>query len=243
MTESHAWYSEHVEAYALRHLGADDERAFRTHLEHCAECQAELLRTERDLSWLPMGVQPVSMRPGLARSLTRQVLHERTLRWQDAVPWALAASVALVAGIGVLRMRASTQDSARQLAAAESSLAAVRDTLSVLRNTQKVMHASVKMGGQEGGITILADPVSHRWNVVVHDLPALPPGEQYQFWFITDDGMVRGARLGADPGTSAVLTVGMPSEGGNVLGAALSVEPANVTSGPPQGEVLAHLML
>lgn len=191
---------------------------------------------ERDLSWLPMGVQPVTMRPGLARSLKRQVLRERTFRWQDAVPWALAASVALVAGTGVLRMRATMDESARQLAAA-------RDTLSVLRNTQKVMHASVKMGGQEGGITILADPVSHRWNVVVHDLPALPPGEQYQFWFICDDGMVRGVQLVPDPRGSTVMTMGMPSQGGNVLGAALSVEPAGVTTGPPQGEVLAHLML
>jgi len=29
--------------------------------------------------------------------------------------------------------------------------------------------------------------------VVIHDLPQLPPGERYQFWFICDDGMVRGA--------------------------------------------------
>ena len=105
------------------------------------------------------------------------------------------------------------------------------------------MHASVQLDGKEGGITILADPVSHRWNVVIHDLPQLPPGERYQFWFICDDGMVRGAEVHTSPEHPAVLTMGMPKEGGNVLGAALTVEPVGATTGPPQGQVLAHLML
>ena len=98
-----------------------------------------------------------------------------------------------------LRARADARDASAHLAAATQALDAARDTLSVLRNTRKVMHASVQMDGRKGGITILADPVSHRWNVVVHDLPRLPPGEHYQFWFITDDGMVRGTEFDTSP--------------------------------------------
>lgn len=243
MTEQHAWFVEHVEAYALRHLEPGEERSFRDHLERCAECRQELDRVERDLAWLPMGARPVAPRPGLVRKMTRGVLGEQEPAWKRALPWAMAASVALVAGALALRARADAREAGIQLASASQALEAARDTLSVLRNTRKVLHASVAMGGKEGGITILADPVSHRWNVVVHDLPALPPGERYQFWFITDDGMVRGAELDANPEHTAVMTMGMPKEGGNVLGAALTVEPAGAGSGPPRGQVLAHLML
>ena len=243
MTQPHAWFTEHVEAFALRHLEPDEERSFRDHLERCAECRKELDRIERELAWLPMGVKPVTLRPGLARKLSRGVLGEREPAWRRVMPLALAASVAHTAGALALRARADARDAGVRLAAASQALEAARDTLSVLRNTRKVMHASVEMDGKEGGITILADPVSHRWNVVVHDLPQLPPGEHYQFWFITDDGMVRGAEVNTNPDHPAVMTMGMPKEGGNVLGAALTVEPAGDSSGPPQGQVLAHLML
>lgn len=243
MTQQHVWFIEHVEAFALRHLEPDEERSFLDHLERCPECRQAVDLVERDLAWLPMGARPMTPRPGLVRKLTRGVLGERESPWKRAMPWALAASVALVAGALSISARNNARDAGAQLAAANEALDAARDTLSVLRNTRKVMHASVQMDGKEGGITILADPVSHRWNVVVHDLPQLPPGEQYQFWFITDDGMVRGAEVNTSLDHPAVMTMGMPKEGGNVLGAALTVEPAGATSGPPQGQVLAHLML
>jgi hypothetical protein len=40
-----------------------------------------------------------------------------------------------------------------------------------------------------------------------------------------------------------MFTTGMPETGGAVLGAALTVEPLGVATGPPQGKELAHLML
>ncbi len=243
MTQPHAWFVEHVEACALRHLEPDEERSFRDHVDRCAECRLELDRVERELAWLPMGVRPVTPRPGLVRQLTRGVLGERDPAWKRSLPWAIAASVALAGGALAIRARADARHAGARLAVASQALEAARDTLSVLRNTRKVMHASVRMDGKEGGITILADPVSHRWNVVIHDLPQLPPGERYQFWFICDDGMVRGAEVHTSPEHPAVLTMGMPKEGGNVLGAALTVEPVGATTGPPQGQVLAHLML
>lgn len=243
MTDQHAWFAEHVEAFALRHLEPEEERSFRDHVERCAECRRELDRVERDLGWLPMGVRPVTPRPGLVRHLTRGVLGERDPAWRRLLPWAIAASVALTGGALTLRARADASDAGARLTAASEALEAARDTMSVLRNTRKVMHTSVQVDGKEGGMTILADPVSHRWNVVIHDLPQLPPGERYQFWFICDDGMVRGAEVSTNPEHPAVLTMGMPKEGGNVLGAALTVEPVGATTGPPRGQVLAHLML
>jgi hypothetical protein len=243
MTQSHEWFVEHLEAFAVRHLEPEEERSFRDHLERCPECRHDLELVESELAWLPMGVQPVNPRPGLVRSMSRSILGERQPAWKRAVPWALAATVALVAGTVAMRARSEAAQAARQLALASVALDAMRDTLSVVRNTQKVMHASVAMDGHDGGITIFADPVSHRWNVVVHGLPPAPAGEHYQFWFICDDGMVRGADVAPSPRNPALLTLSMPKEGGTVLGAALTVEPVGATSGPPQGQMLAHLML
>ena len=136
MTEQHAWFVEHVETFALRHLEPDEERSFRDHLERCAECRRELDVVERELAWLPMGVRPVTLRPGLVRKLTRGVLGEREPAWKRALPWALAASVALMGGAVALRARTGARDATAQLAATAQALEAARDTLSVLRNTR-----------------------------------------------------------------------------------------------------------
>ena len=55
MTQPHAWFVEHVESFALRHLEPDEERSFRDHLERCAECRRELDRVERELGLAPDG--------------------------------------------------------------------------------------------------------------------------------------------------------------------------------------------
>lgn len=99
------------------------------------------------------------------------------------------------------------------------------------------------MDGEEGGLLIFADDVSHRWNVVVHGLPPAPAGEKYQFWFICSDGMVRGATVASAGGRPAFLTLGMPREGGTVMGAALTLEPKSNVSRESRGKALAKLML
>jgi hypothetical protein len=106
-----------------------------------------------------------------------------------------------------------------------------------------VFHASVKMHDHVGTLTILDDPVTHRWQVIVAGLPPAPPGERYQFWFITEDGMVRGAEVNPAGDNAAKMTLGMPPRGGAVLGAALTMETATDSVGPPKGMELAHLML
>jgi hypothetical protein len=99
------------------------------------------------------------------------------------------------------------------------------------------------MGEHKGGLLIFADVHTHRWNVVVYGLPAPHPGQVCQFWFITDNGMVRSVAVKTAEGAPAFLTLGMPSTPGRVMGAALTVE-AEGSSGPaPKGTELAHLIL
>lgn len=79
--------------------------------------------------------------------------------------------------------------------------------------------------------------------LVIHGLPPAPPGAGYQFWFICADSMVRGSEILVAGAGSTMFTTGMPETGGAVLGAALTVKPLGVSTGPPQGKELAHLVL
>ena len=102
------------------------------------------------------------------------------------------------------------------------------------------------MGDTRGGLVIFADEVTHRWNVVVHGLPPAPTaGHRYQFWFICDDGMVRGPEVAGDTLRTTMFTTGMPQPQSCpvVKGAALTEEPMEDAHGPPRGKSLAHLML
>lgn len=97
------------------------------------------------------------------------------------------------------------------------------------------------MDGRQGGLLIFQEPVSHRWCVIVHGLPPAPPGSVYQFWFITETGMVRSVEVDAETARPAFLTLPMPPVASPVMGAALTVESAVNRSPEPQGPELAHV--
>jgi len=239
----HDWYIEHRLDHVTRTLDAGEEQSFVDHLGRCAECRAAVEELERELAWLPMGTRPVRPRPGFRRQVVRQVLGEGRPRWRRWVaPLAMAAAAVLVVAVFHPDRR-----QARELRAALSErsaeLAAHRDSLSVMQRAARVLQARISMDGHEGGMLIFADTVSHRWNVVVHGLPPAPPGETYQFWFIASDGMVRGATVTSDPSRPVFFTLEMPKEGGEVMGAALTMELLTNTSPEPRGKELAHLML
>ena len=243
---AHEWFVEHRLSFVARALEPAEEDQFRRHLEGCDECRTEIARLERDLAWLPMGVDPAPPRPGLKRKLEEGVLGRGRWRWNRAASAALAAGLLLsVAGYGLGRRQAeaSVQRVTAEARAASAAMAAMGDTLSIIRGAGRVLQASVTMDGHQGGMVIFADERTHRWNVVLHGLPPAGPNQRYQFWFITADGMVRGAEL--HPGTAqpAFLTTGMPNRGGRVMGAALTLEAGQDLSDTPRGTMLVHMML
>jgi hypothetical protein len=196
-----------------------------------------------------MGLAPATPRPGFRQRALDQVLggrrQPRRQRW--LVPAALAASVLLVVGAW-LAGQSRAGGLRRELAEQRAAIAALRDTLSIMRQADRVLQASVDVGGTKGGVLIFADEVTHRWNVVVHGLPPASPGHRYQFWFICADGaedMVRGTEIAMDARRLAMFATDMPQPQAcpAVKGAALTEEPMADESGPPRGKALAHLML
>lgn len=238
---AHDWYVENRAAYLARTLEPGEERTFRDHLVRCEECARELAGLERELAWLPMGVAPAAPAPGLARRLAGEIL-DRPSRWRRRLPLAAAAAVALVAAGMALSGRSERRDLRTLLAARENQLAALQDTLSVLRRAHQVLQTRISMDGHQGGLLIFQDAVSHRWCVIVHGLPPAPAGSVYQFWFITETGMVRSAEVNADTQRPAFMTLPMPGVAAPVMGAALTVEPVVNRSSEPEGVTLAHLV-
>lgn len=236
---AHEWFIEHRSALVARTLESDEERLFHEHLPGCAECRAEVDRLERELAWLPMGTEPVTPRPGLTRRLVEGAIGRRRRSWSWVLPVALAASLVLVAG-SWFRERGTLRADREAL---RHELAMVRDTLGIIQSAAKVRYASITMGQQQGGLVIFADERTHRWNVVVYGLPAPAPGEVCQFWFITDEGMVRSVEVRAAQRGPAFMTLPMPPRGGTVMGAALTIEPAGSSGDQPQGTQLAKLMM
>jgi hypothetical protein len=237
----HDWFVEHRTAFVVRTLDEREAASFREHLEGCAECRNEVARIERDLAWLPMGVTPAEPRPGLTRRLVEGAVgaRRRRISW---LPLAAAAALVLFAFAGWVGADRRSERIEAVASSLRGELSATRDTLSIIRGAARVLQASFRMDGHQGGMTIFADTRTHRWNVVVHGLPEAHPGEVYQFWFICDNGMVRGTEVHLTESSPAFMTLSMPPEGGQVLGAALTVEPAGHT-GEPRGKTLAHVML
>ena len=242
---AHEWFVEHRTSFVVRSLEAEEESTFRAHLEGCEDCREAIHQIEQELAWLPLGTTPVTPRPQLKRRLVESALGIRPRR--SFAPL-LAAAASLVIAVGAwgwatARVRAAERATAEASDILSHELAMARDTLEIMRTASLVRHASIRMGAQEGGMVIFADERTHRWNVVVYGLPAPQPGQMCQFWFITETGMVRGVVVKTGEGTPAFLTMPMPPSGGQVMGAALTLEPMGSSSAAPEGKELAHLML
>ena len=246
---AHEWFIEHRTEYAARVLDAEESAAFAAHLPQCEGCRSAVERIARELEWLPMGAAPVTPRPEFERRILAHAIRRPASGWRRwGVPIGLAASLASgIAGWQLGQARAVASPASGVASASDTAgmaqLAALRDTLSIMRTAARVMQARITMQGKEGGMVIFADPVTHRWNVVVHGLPKAPVDGRYQFWFIRSDGMVRGAQVQVDPSRPMMFTTGMPAGEGEILGAALTIEPMEGESGPPKGRELAHVML
>ena len=246
----HDWFVDHLLEHCTAQLDGNDTELMRQHLSECAECRAEAARLQDELRWLPMAVAPAAPRPGF----TQRVLHAATGEarrspWSLGLPWALAATTILAAGLAWQRqgeldsLRRQLNDSTAALGEMRAMAASATDTLSVLRHATRVAYSELAGRKGSGGVMLLDDPTTHRWYVVAYGLPPLEPGQRYQFWFVGSDGMAMGSPLVLSAAGMARLTTDMPVvPPGRILGAAITIEsgaPAARTHGPK----IATLML
>jgi anti-sigma-K factor RskA len=182
--------------------------------------------------WLGMAAPPRTPRPELkSRVLARATADARGATWRLA-----AAAILLVAlgGTGLLW---------RHVARLSATLAATRDTLGLLRRPgTRLVAIPVVTGGRAGELMIFDDTLSHRWLVTCHGLSPNAPGQAYQLWFVTDQGMRSAAVMPMDRPAPMVMALDMPPGTARVMGVAMSVEP-RAGSVEPKGPMLFHVDL
>jgi anti-sigma-K factor RskA len=182
--------------------------------------------------WLGMAASPRRPRPELKeRILARAVAARRHSIW----PLAAAALLLLgLVGGGLLWRRVATL---------QSGLAAARDTLELLRRPgTRVIAIPVVTAGRSGGLTVFADSLSPRWLVTCHNLAPNVPGEAYQLWFETEQGMRAAALMPMDRPAPMVIVLDIPQGIGKVIGVAMSLEP-RAGSAQPKGPMLFQVGL
>jgi len=106
----------------------------------------------------------------------------------------------------------------------------------------ELIQIPVSTGGRVGSVTIFADSVRHRWLVRCDGLAPNARGQAYQLWFITETGMLTAAVMPMDRDQPMVMALDMPSSGGRVMGAAMSIEPRGGSTNP-SGPMVFHRML
>ena len=190
--------------------------------------------------WMGMSARPRTPPPGLkSRVLARAGAAGARPRW----PLALAAGLLLAAGgLGYWGWTESQQLASTRGQLTEA-IAAYRDTLSLLRSPgTRVINIPVSTNGQVGAVTIFADTMTHRWLVTCHHLATNQPGQVYQLWFITTTGMVTASVIHVSGSAPMVEALEMPKGAGDVMGAAMSIEPGK-GSPAPTGPMVFHYML
>ena len=122
---------------------------------------------------------------------------------------------------------------------------ALEDTVSTFIHgpATRLIQIPVSTGGRVGSVTIFADSVRHRWLVRCDGLAPNARDQAYQLWFITDKGMVTAALMPMDEDLPMVMALEMPPPAhGQVMGAAMSIEP-RAGSASPSGPMVFHLEL
>ncbi len=253
MTELH----DHVEAYAIGALSADEERAFADHLADCVECQdemASLTAVTSALAETAAADPPPALRaavlaeiaqtpqvsaaeePGTqaanAPATTSNVVPMR--RSRATLVTSLLAAAAIVAAIGfggwALQSRQDAQV-ATTTASQLTQLLSADDVQTVPGVSQKADHTgAIVMSRSEGKAFFVAD-----------ELPSLPNDKVYEAWTIKGSADPVPAGTFRPNASSQVITP-LPAGAFQADSVAITVEPKGGTDRPTSDAVVTFVM-
>ena len=258
-------------AYALGTMSQHEARVFEGHLnEGCAVCQAELQQFEkvteqlgqaatsakppayvRDLLLARVAREPrIPPAPGVLKVVpTPGKPADRPSRLRSYLPWALAASLAVVSLVAIMaryqaeRERDSLAGKAiadqilvDQLKATVESDRRRREELEEVNTVLKTAGARrISMEGQppapSSSAEIFWDTQHSRW-VVSANLPPAPPGKIYQLWFVTPAAKISAGLIRTDATGHAFEVLEVPRDIGKLAAAAITLEPAGGSAQP-----------
>ena len=243
--------------YALGALSQHEAQSFENHLrEGCAACQDELNEFELVAGTIGLGsaeatppayirdilksriekepqTSPAVVRfPEQVKPISQQPAQPRRTFAQSFIPWAVAATVAILAIVSFL----AWQDEKQQRAALQSKsaeLIAQANRQAVKAQEIEQINAVLTAGNSEV-IPLKVDPAysakiywdreKNRWLVAV-DLPKPPEGKGYQLWFVTPEAKISAGMIKTDETGHGFNIVAIPPAIGPVAFAAITIEP------------------
>jgi anti-sigma-K factor RskA len=264
------WIQETAALYALGVLSQHESQAFEAHLlEGCRVCEQELRQFEQIVAALSLSAPPANPpaylrdllaarihRESQAQSVESQGLIEQTLQQQPArrflifLPWAIAASMVIVALILFAQWRRAEQtisdqrrlvtelrvdaDQLRARLDRQDSKARELEQINVVLSTPGHRVISIKGLQPAPGASgkVYWDTQQNRW-LVVADLPPAPPEKVYQLWFIApDDRKISMGLLRTDDTGHAVASMSVPPGLGQPAATAITLEPEGGSAQP-----------
>jgi anti-sigma-K factor RskA len=257
--------------YALGALSQHEAQSFENHLsEGCAVCTDELKEFKGVAGTIGFASEAATPPPYLRDLLMSRIEKESqtspsVVRFPEQVkpashlqpaprasfgrsflPWAVAATVALVAIVSFLAWQDEKQkaSSAReQIALLQTESAGLRaqaDRQAIKAQEVEQINAVLTAGNSEV-IPLKVDPAysakiywdrqKNRWLVAV-DLPRPPEGKGYQLWFVTPDAKISAGMIKTDETGHGFNIVDIPPEIGPVAFAAITVEPESGSEQP-----------
>lgn len=182
MTEHHETIDELLAGYLLRSLSGDDaaeaDRLLAEHVPGCPPCHANLEAFGAVVAELALQTRPIEPPATLLPRLHREMEHPRRRAggaWRSGRLVAVAASVALVVGLGGLALTrgGGVMDPTRQLATAD-----LRSAL------EFAMHDGVRTT-EVGPTTQIAVPGVSEFYLYGSDVPQPPQGSVYRLWVVS----------------------------------------------------------
>src|SRR5262249_38050982 len=260
---------EQAALYALGALSQIEARAFENHLaDGCQVCQAEVSGFDSVVGELGLGAPAASPPAHLRGLLTARIANEpqqigvrrgartqampwapgrveRRSQWIAALPWAVAASVAIVAVASVLGLRGVVRSLNQDLAQMRVDLLHVNELL-VLARQRDAEHVQVIslleqpgsghifLAVQKDVLPSRADVYLNRQNkklLVAADMPPAPAGKVYQLWYLAPTPRSAGL-IRTDVSGHGFAEVSIPADLGTLKGAAITLEPEGGSEQP-----------
>lgn len=257
--------------YALGALSQHEAQSFENHLsEGCEVCTDELKEFKVLAGTIGLGSAEATPPPYLRDLLMSRIEKEaqtspsivrfpeqvkatsqlpaapRASFGRSFIPWAVAATVALVAIVSFLawqdeKKRASlAREQVALLQIESAALRAQADRQAIKAQEVEQINAVLTTGNSEV-IPLNVDPAysakiywdrqKNRWLVAV-DLPRPPEGKGYQLWFVTPDAKISAGMIKTDESGHGFNIVEIPPAIGPVAFAAITIEPESGSEQP-----------
>jgi len=246
----HEQFAEDLALYALEALTAEQRDSLERHLHDCADCRRELEKLRGDMALLGLSASgprpPQRSRQRLMDAISRerrQPIAAPSRRWWTAVPWVVAAALAVVVGL----LWRDNQEQERRLVGLQSEskqqridLERARQIVSTLTATDalRVTLVAAKTPPQPQGKAIY---VRDRANLIflANNMPQLPAQKAYELWIIPQAGapIPAGVFKPDTHGSATVVNPPIPT-GVQAKAFAITVEPETGSSAPTSEPIM-----